>query len=261
MLKPIIKWSGGKGNEIKNFFHHLPTNFDLYIEPFVGGGALYFNLEFSGENLISDVHEELINFYEQISLGRAEYIYESIKKMPLDEAGYYSVRDEDLPSSPIGKATRFYYLRKTAYRGMLRYNKSGGFNIPWGRYKNVKFSDILNPRYTELLQRTDVRLASFDKIFEEFNDERFFMFLDPPYDSEFTDYGYCSFGREEQQRLAECFKSTKTQCLMVIGETDFINELYDGYIVDSYHKKYQFKLHSGRIDDKIDNTHLIIRNY
>ena len=261
MLKPLIKWSGGKGNEIKNFFHHLPTNFDLYIEPFVGGGALYFNLEFSGENVIADVHEELVNFYAQISLGNTTYIHNIVRTFELTEEAYYFVRDKFVSDNKISQAARFYYLRKTAYRGMLRYNSKGGFNIPWGRYKSVKFSDILNPRYTELLQRTGVRLASFDKIFEEFNDNKFFMFLDPPYDSEFTDYGYCSFGREEQEKLAECFKSTKTQCLMVIGETDFIRDLYKDYIVDSYHKKYQFKLHSGRIDDKIDNTHLIIRNY
>jgi DNA adenine methylase len=87
------------------------------------------------------------------------------------------------------------------------------------------------------------------------------MFLDPPYDSEFTDYGYCKFGKDEHRKLAKCFKETKIQCLMVIGKTDFIVELYKDYIVAEYPKKYRFKLHSGRIGDNINTNHLIIKNY
>ena len=84
------------------------------------------------------------------------------------------------------------------------------------------------------------------------------MFLDPPYDSEFTDYGYCSFGKEEHEKLAECFKNTKIKCLMIIGKTDFISNLYKDYIVDEYDKKYRFKLHSGRVGNEINTKHLII---
>ena len=93
------------------------------------------------------------------------------------------------------------------------------------------------------------------------NDSDNFMFLDPPYDSEFTDYGYCTFGKEEQKKLAKCFKETDIKCLMIIGKTPFIEELYKDYIVDEYDKKYRFKLHSGRVGDEINTKHLIIKNY
>ena len=98
-------------------------------------------------------------------------------------------------------------------------------------------------------------------MFENYNSNDNFMFLDPPYDSKFTDYGYCSFNREDQKRLAECFKTTDIKCLMIIGKTDFISELYDGYIADEYDKKYRFKLHSKRVGNEINNKHLIIKNY
>ena len=87
------------------------------------------------------------------------------------------------------------------------------------------------------------------------------MFLDPPYDSEFTDYGYCQFGKEEQKKLACLFKETKIKCLMVIGKTKFIEELYKDYIVSEYDKKYKFKLYAGRIGSEINTKHLIIKNY
>jgi DNA adenine methylase len=259
-LKPLIKWSGGKGSELKLFRHHYPNNFKLYIEPFIGGGAVFFNLNFK-RNVISDVHEGLINFYQQIKNGNAIEIYNRVSKLSVDEPTYYYVRDTMSTVDPIDRAVRFYYLRKTAFRGMLRYNKKGKFNIPWGRYKNVNFNLIRDPWYTELLKNTDIRLLSFEDIFEEFDNEYNFMFLDPPYDSKFTDYGYCQFGREFQTKLADLFKASKNKCLMVIGDSELIRELYEGYIVDAYYKKYMFKIHSGRVDDKIDNQHLVIKNY
>ena len=81
------------------------------------------------------------------------------------------------------------------------------------------------------------------------------------YDSVFTDYGFCVFAKEHHRRLAECFKNSKAKCLMVIGETPFIRELYEGYIKHSYPKKYRFKLLKGRVDDKINTNHLVICNY
>ena len=87
------------------------------------------------------------------------------------------------------------------------------------------------------------------------------MFLDSPYDSEFTYYGYCKFGKEEQTKLSNLFKQTKIRCLMIIGKTKFIEDLYKDYIVGEYDKKYKFKLYSGRVGDEINTKHLIIKNY
>jgi DNA adenine methylase len=180
---------------------------------------------------------------------------------PNNEETYYKVRDQMEIKSPLDNAKRFYYQRKTCFRGMLRYNKDGKFNIPYGRYKTINYEDLKNKSYEELLSRTEIMNKGFEYIFENYNNSNNFMFLDPPYDSEFTDYGYCAFGKEEHKRLAKYFEETDIKCLMVIGATDFISELYNDYIVDQYQKNYKFKLHSGRVGSEINTKHLVIKNY
>jgi DNA adenine methylase len=259
-LKPLIKWSGGKSDEIKMFEKYFPKHYTKYIEPFVGGGSVYFYLN-PVNAIISDVHSELIDLYKSIGDGKGKEIYDFMKQSPNDENTYYKVRDEMKINDALDTAKRFYYQRKTCFRGMLRYNKNGKFNIPFGRYKTINYSEIMNKDYETLLGRTEILNKGFDYIFENYNDENNFMFLDPPYDSEFTDYGYCQFGKEEQKKLALLFKNTKIKCLMVIGKTKFIEELYNGYIVGEYDKKYRFKLYDNRIGDEINTKHLIIKNY
>jgi DNA adenine methylase len=178
-----------------------------------------------------------------------------------DEETYYNIRDKMVINNSLDIAKRFYYQRKTCFRGMLRYNKFGKFNIPFGKYKTINFSQLQNKEYEDLLKRTEIINTGFEYIFENYNDENNFMFLDPPYDSEFTDYGYCQFGKEEQKKLAKLFKETKIKCLMVIGKTPFIEELYKDYIIEEYEKKYKFKLYAGRIGDEINTKHLIIKNF
>lgn len=258
-LRPLVKWSGGKKDEISKFIKYVPEEYDTYLEPFIGGGALYFHLRPS-KSVINDVHRELIDFYESIKRGEGGKIYEYMSKNSNDEDTYYKVRSS-VPESRLENGCRFYYLRKTCFRGMLRYNKKGEFNIPYGRYKTCNYEDLLDSRYSELLSSTEVLNKDFSYIFDKYNSSENFMFLDPPYDSEFTDYGYCSFGKEEHKKLAKCFKETSIKCLMIIGKTDFIEELYKGYIVDEYSKNYRFKLHSGRVGKEINTQHLVIMNY
>jgi len=258
-LKPIVKWSGGKKDEIKNISPHLPETYDTYLEPFIGGGALFFHLN-PQKAVINDVHIELIDFYKAIKNSKNQEIYDFMKDHPNEEEVYYKVRAYE-SANYLENAKRFYYLRKTCYRGMLRYNNKGKFNIPYGRYKNYNFEDIKNKEYEKLLKRTEIFNKDFEYIFQNYNNENNFMFLDPPYDSEFTDYGYCTFGKKEHEKLATCFKNTDIKCLMIIGKTPFIEELYHDYIVDEYDKKYRFKLHSGRIGDDINTKHLVIKNF
>ena len=219
-LKPIVKWSGGKKDELKHILPHIPEDYTTYLEPFIGGGAVYFHLN-PEKSVINDVHKELTDFYQSIKNGKSDEIYAFMAQHPNEEETYYKVRGYD-NEDMLDNAKRFYYLRKTCFRGMLRYNET---------------------------------------IFSQYDNEDNFMFLDPPYDSEFTDYGYCSFGKEEHIKLADCFKKTSIKCLMIIGKTPFIEELYKGYVVSEYDKKYRFKLHSGRVGNEINNKHLIIKNY
>jgi DNA adenine methylase len=259
-ISPLVKWSGGKSDEIKQFAKYLPASFDTYLEPFIGGGSVYFHIA-PAKAVISDVHTELIDLYQSIRDGHALEIHQFMTLNPNNEATYYQVRDKMAINCSLDNAKRFYYLRKTCFRGMLRYNKQGKFNIPFGRYDKINYSELLNPAYHQLLGATEIFKTGFEYIFENYNNPANFMFLDPPYDSEFTDYGYCQFGKEDQKRLAACFKSTKIKCLMIIGKTDFIVDLYKDYIVDSYKKNYKFKLYAGRIGSEINTEHLVIKNY
>ena len=145
-MKPIIKWSGGKQDEIKYFKKYIP-NYEVYLEPFFGGGSVFFDIK-PKKAIIGDIHPELIKFYCAMKEGRREDIHAFMSLHPNEEKTYYEVRD--LPES----AERFYYLRKTCYRGMLRYNKSGEFNIPFGRYKKINYSDLLNPYYESIFSNT-----------------------------------------------------------------------------------------------------------
>ena len=259
-LKPLIKWSGGKSDEIKMFDKYFPDSYDIYIEPFIGGGSVYFHIN-PKKAVINDVHTELIDLYRNIANGKSDDIYKFMEDNPNNENTYYKIRDEMIINDDLDNAKRFYYQRKTCFRGMLRYNKNGKFNIPFGKYKTINFNELKNKDYEILLKRTDILNKDFEYIFQNYNDENNFMFLDPPYDSEFTDYGYCQFGKEEQKKLASLFKTTKIKCLMVIGKTDFIKDLYNDYIVDEYDKKYKFKLYDKRIGDEINTKHLIIKNF
>ena len=259
-LSPLVKWSGGKADEIEQIKKYLPPTFDTYLEPFVGGGALFFHLA-PQKAVINDVHKDLIALYKSVADGKRSDIKEFMKEHPNDETTYYQVRDKMTVATDLDRAKQFYYLRKTCFRGMLRYNSSGKMNIPFGRYKTINYSDMDNGAYEELLARTTILNGSFEAVFAKYNSPDNFMFLDPPYDSVFTDYGYCSFGKDEHRALAKCFKETKIKCLMIIGKTDFISELYKDYIVAEYPKKYKFKLHSGRVGDEINAMHLVIKNY
>lgn len=259
-MKPIVKWSGGKKDEIKQFVDMIPDDINTYVEPFLGGGAVFFNLE-PKKAVVSDVHTELVDFYRALKDGKGEDIYSFMKEHPNEESEYYKVRDNMEIETPLDNAKRFFYLRKTCFRGMLRYNKSGKFNIPFGRYKTYNFEELKDEKYHKVFENTEILNESFESVFERCNDPKDFIFLDPPYDSEFTDYGYCSFGKEEHQKLAECFKKSKARCMMVIGKTPMIEELYKDYIKKEYFKKYAFKIHSNRVGDEINTTHVVITNY
>lgn len=259
-LKPLIKWSGGKCDEIKHFERYFPTDYNTYIEPFVGGGAVFFYLN-PRKAIISDVHTELIDLYKNIGEGNSHHIYDFMEQNQNNEDTYYHIRDHMPVTTSLENAQRFYYQRKTCFRGMLRYNKDGKFNIPFGKYKTINYQELLIPDYEALLSRTTIFNERYEYIFDNFNDENNFMFLDPPYDSEFTDYGYCQFGKKEHENLAKLFKETKNKCLMIIGKTNFITELYKDFIVDEYEKNYKFRLYGNRIGDEINTKHLIIKNY
>lgn len=180
---------------------------------------------------------------------------------PNTEECYYWVRDKMPISCDLDVAKRFFYLRKTCFRGMLRYNKNGRFNIPFGHYKKINYSCLLDDSYFRLLQSTTIFNLSFDEIFKLYNSSKNFLFIDPPYNSVFNNYNGDAFGKAEHELLFDCFQSTENKCLLILGKTDFIESLYKNYIHFEYPVKYRFKLYSGRITNSLPATHLLIKNY
>jgi DNA adenine methylase len=257
-LKPLIIWVGGKRNEIKKYINHIPDDIDTYLEPFVGGGATFFYLNHK-KNVISDVHTELIEFYQAIKNDKIEDIHTFMTIHDNNKETYYEVRDRMDIVNSLEKAKRFYYLRKTCYGGLSKYDKNGNFEVTYGYRKSCNFTDLKNEKYVDILKNTIILNSGFEYVFENYNDSKKIMFLDPPYDCYITNYGYCAFGKEEHRKLAECFKTTNIRCLLVIGKTDFIEELYDGYIVEEYVKRYY--INSINKTKAVGAIHLIIKNF
>ena len=257
-MDAIIKYRGGKRREIPQFINFIPADYDTYIEPFLGGGAVFFQQE-PNNAIINDINEPLINFYRQLAtqydrvmdeLQTLHEIYEhnedvySTKKMRNPEIRiengneplYYRLRDmynSIIPSEYL-PATLYYFINKTAYSGMLRFNAQGQYNVPYGRYKHFNVN-IITEGHRDLLQRTHILNDDFENVFNlaQTND---FIFLDPPYDCTFHEYGNLTddFNEAEQRRLAGAFYNLNCRALMVISRTPLTTELYPQNVVAEY---------------------------
>ncbi len=254
----MFKWAGAKHSEIPDFCNFFPSKFENFIEPFVGGGSVFFHLN-RPNSTICDNNPELINFYKQISIGNSKDIVDICNSFGLKEETYYKIRDEYIPKNDIERACKYFYILKTCYRGMTRYNKKGKFNIPWGRYKSVNFEEILSPDHIDLLKNTRILHGNYLEAMN-YATKNSFVFFDPPYDSEFKNY-YLPFGKEEHTKLADYFKKTEFYSMMVIAKTDFIFSLYADNIIHEYDKSYRFRLTKDRVKkDQLEVKHLVIVN-
>ena len=282
-MKPIIKYRGGKSKEINNFIEFIPNQYDRYIEPFAGGAALFFYLA-PNAALINDINSRLVNFYSAVrenfdslkaELTRLELTYrsnqmeyEQIKMKDKsrhvenkNEALYYLLRDmyNGIIEKKYLDATLYYFINKTSYSGMLRFNSKGEFNVPFGRYKNFN-TQLVSEEHSGLLKRTEITNEDYSEIFNRctVND---FVFLDPPYDCIFTDYGNIEqngFTEDNHRRLAQDFRNLESKSLMVIGKTPLTEELYRPFIRAEYSKTYAVNI---RNRFKSESTHLVVTNY
>lgn len=283
-MKPILKYRGGKSKEIPNYISLVPK-FDIYHEPFFGGGATYFYLE-PQKAFISDINNNLINFYKEISginfddikidLCNIQLQYENNRKIYLsqklqfpnervddpNERLYYRIRDmfNNKIESEFNRAAIYYFINKTSYSGMIRFNSRGEFNVPYGRYANFNTS-LLDIKHHKLLSKSQIYHGSYEKSFN-LAGPKDFIFLDPPYDTVFSDYGNevftGDFGEIEHRKLASDFKNLSAPAMMIISETPLIVELYREYIKGSYPKSYSVNIRN-RFKSKAN--HLIITNY
>ena len=248
--QPFIKWVGGKRGLLKQILPLLPKKFNNYYEPFIGGGAVFFEL-YSNELLknkkivISDINYELINTYNVVKNNPYELIsnLENYKKQHSKEF-YYKIREldrkENYNLSKLEKATRFIYLNKTCFNGLYRVNKKGYFNTPIGSYKNPNIADrniILNA--SEALQNVEILHQSFKEVVNMANKDDL-VYFDPPYyplntTSNFTSYDSNCFLEDEQFELFEVFNKLANNGIKVVesnSDTDFIKKLYKKYDIN-----------------------------
>ncbi|MDP3915329.1 MAG: Dam family site-specific DNA-(adenine-N6)-methyltransferase [Bacteroidota bacterium] len=283
-MKPLVKYRGGKSKEIHRLEKHIPKYSGRYIEPFFGGGAMFFYLE-PKRAIINDINSKLMSFYSgvksnfellQKELSEIENLYlinrrkfEELKSMTPElrveddnEALYYQIRDmfNDLADKKYSDALLYFFINKTAYSGMIRYNSKGEFNVPYGRYANFNTA-LVTKSHSKLLANTEIYNLDYKHIFDlvELDD---FMFLDPPYDCVFSDYGNAEhkdgFNERNHTELANSFKNLKCKSLMVIGRTPLTEKLYGDMIVDEYGKSYAVNI---RNRFKSTATHILISNY
>ncbi len=377
-MNPIIKWAGGKEKELPYIKENLPSDIKRYIEPFIGGGAVYFNLNVK-KSIINDKSEELINLYSCIKNNDKEFfsklkaIYKNwtllenvvennsiellkiyrdyctdlnnngesknIKTKFNDKIYAFVIKHaeefngilssdfnieidnfiNEIAKNLISKMNRmfkiekqrklmnekdtldniecafksafymhfrhlyneaeklninisfytaiFYFIREFCYASMFRYNKNGKFNVPYGgisynRKEFIKKIEYIDSKeIKEYMEQTQIYCDDFEVFLKKVKPERGdFIFLDPPYDTEFSTYAKNEFAKKDQVRLCEYLKNTKASIMLIIKNTEFIYNLYNTkeFKIKTFDKKYLVSFQNR--NDK-DVEHLLITNY
>lgn len=209
VVKPIVKWAGGKQWLAPAAPHLIPATFaGRYYEPFLGGGAIFFAVEPALATL-SDRNEVLITAYRTLR-NDTEGVIRLLSRYPHDEDFYYRIRARS-PQTSRSIAARFLYLNRTCWNGLYRVNRDGKFNTPFGRFKNPTICDRDRLRQaTRLLRRARLRTGDFETVVAEAKSGDF-AYFDPPYitghqHNGFLKYNAPLFSWADQQRLAQVAK-------------------------------------------------------
>ena len=278
--KPFVKWAGGKKQLLMEFNGRLPTHLKesgtikRYVEPFVGGGAMFFYLKkhyFIGESIILDINRELVMAYQAIKDDHKSLItlLKDIEDDHLskDEDGrkknYYKIREiynseghnfdfENYNTKWIERTSNLIFMNKTCFNGLFRQNKKGEFNVPFGQYKNPRICDENNIKLVNrALKDTEIICSDFTNS-EIHITENTFVYLDPPYrpltkTSNFTSYSRYGFNDIDQVKLASFFKKLdQIGAYLMLSNSDpknedlndeFFDKLYTGYHIERVQAK------------------------
>ena len=327
-MHPFIKYPGGKSKEIPLVKRYMPQNIKRYVEPFVGGGSIYFALDIH-PSLINDKSKDLYllytsirdnneefkkyleqmdliwkkieeeNFIEQISgidivdiKSFRKYYESSLKRKMLSikkfEKEGINVSEQDKIETEITArktavymlfrdiynsqqaneqlhSASFYFMREYCYSSMFRFSASGDFNVPYGgmsynrKYLSKKIEYIFSSETTNYMKDTVIGNEDFASFMDKCNlNDEDFVFLDPPYDSDFSTYDKNPFDKKEQIRLRDYLRKTKAKWMLIIKKTDFICKLYKGFNIFEYDMSYMvsFKNRNSK-----EVKHLLITNY
>ena len=294
IIKPFVKWAGGKGSLISQLTNFYPFELkdgiiEKYVEPFVGGGAVLIDILQKydvKEAYAFDINKDLINCYNVIKAK----VEELIKELEIKEKNFLKLEYEDRQkyfydirkkynsyclkeNLDVKRASEFIFLNRTCFNGLYRVNKNGGFNVPCGKYRNPTICDYKNLRdLSKLLQNVVFQYGDYKKS-KEYIDENTFVYFDPPYrplsvTSAFTSYTKEDFDDENQKELAKYYKELdlKNAKLMLSNsnpkntnkEDDFFEEIYKGFNINEVSAKRMINSNSkgrGEISE------LLITNY
>ncbi|MFC7070453.1 DNA adenine methylase [Halobaculum lipolyticum] len=243
MVEPILKWAGGKRQLLAEITARFPADFDRYHEPFVGGGAVFFDLE-PDAGSINDLNSRLVTLYETIRDRDPEELIAENRSHEHDEDYYYDARDEfnelhrvddKSPEQRLREASLFVYLNRTCFNGLYRENNSGEFNVPVGRYANPDWvqADRIRALH-EVLRDTTIRNGDFAYV-REAATAGDLVYFDPPYEpvsttADFTDYHAEGFDRDDQRRLRDlAVELDEAGVSVVLSNSPPVAELYEDY--------------------------------
>lgn len=240
VVKPILKWAGGKTQLLPILSQYFPQDNFRYIEPMIGGGALFFALS-PERSVIADSNPELINLY-QTMVSDVDSIIDQYESWRFDEDQFYEVRAlrfEDLNS--VLAAARTLYLNRCCFNGLYRVNRSGAFNVPWGRYKHPHRINRENmSKAREALARADILLGDFREVLKARALAGDFVFLDPPYVpisqySDFKRYTATQFSDQDHVEMAALTRElVERGCHVLITNSNhaLVHDLYRAYHIE-----------------------------
>ena len=245
LVKPFVKWAGGKRQLLPQINENTPKNFKKYYEPFVGGGAVFLDKQLK-KVVINDFNSELTNAY-QVVKDSSEELLKLLETHSENNSSdyYYEIRAWDRDGtletkSEVERAARFIYLNKTGFNGLFRVNSHGQVNVPYGKYKNPAIvNEAVIRAVSKYLQKSDITILNGD-YGDALKDvkKNDFVYLDPPYadvtndKKSFVGYTLNGFGDAEQERLRDVFKELDAKgayVMMSNSSTPYIHELYKEY--------------------------------
>jgi DNA adenine methylase len=245
MTEPFLKWAGSKRRLLPALRRFYPTHFSSYYEPFLGGGAVFFDIKPAGVVHLSDANPDLIATYVAIR-DEPEMVIRQLQTLPVTPTKYDEIRNT--PGMPfrltaeqnrIWTAVRFLYINRVGFNGLWRLNKSGQVNTPYGKPDFTHVTDQLPPdrirACSKALQGVHVKAQPWTKsLSEPFIGPDSFVYVDPPYDGAFTGYTAAGFTSADQTRLRErldVIRKTGATVVASNSDTPFIRDLYKDWHV------------------------------
>jgi len=238
--RPLLKWAGGKTQLLSEILPKIPNKYGKFIEPFFGGGAVFFAVQPEG-GMIAESNPELVNLYQSVADG-VETIIELLQQLENTEETFHLVRALDWTTlSNAQAAARTIFLNRTCYNGLYRVNKSGSFNVPYGRYKNPKIIDVDALRAASILLRKNTILhGDYKTILREHAKAGDFVFLDPPYlpvsaYADFKRYTKEQFYEEDHVELAaEVHRLHELGCHIILTNSNhpLVHEQYSKFPIE-----------------------------